>query len=152
MTKADDAQEATAALLELLVSEDLPIEKLITQVAEDYYLKPSVVEAWLTRSFPTQGSLVEWRAQQRVAAENRQVRQHELDGVKSAATDWAMGVWKNCEPDGLPLWPYCCQRFLEANAIENAEHQRASYVIFGEIGNQYMAARQLYLDNQETTN
>jgi hypothetical protein len=144
MNKADDARDAAAFALDLLVSEDRPTEEIIALSAAEYDLNPSVVAAWLARSFPDSESLMAWREERRLAARNRAARQAELIEVEAAAKEWARGVWKNCEPDGHRLWPYCCNRFLEANGIKNPDHRKAAHRIFAEVGTAFAAARDQY--------
>lgn len=150
MSTADDAREAALYALELLKSEQETPQAVFIRAAEDYGVLPKAVEAWVMRTFPDEQALETWRGQQRLAVQNRTARLEQLKGIEDAARDWAMGVWKACEPDGLPLWFYCCNRFLETNNIKNSEHRRAAHRVFAEVGTQYGAARSLYLEKAST--
>ena len=148
MSRSDDARHAMSHVLELLVRDDDSIAMTIDKVAKDYGLKPNVIEGWLSRSFPTSEALTEWRTQQRLATQRQTEWQIELGEVQDAANKWAQGVWKNCEPDGEPGWDYCCDRFLEAHAVQKEDLRIAARRIFRATGEEYEAARRQYLANK----
>ncbi|MCC7394720.1 MAG: hypothetical protein IT553_07735 [Sphingomonadaceae bacterium] len=152
MSKSNDAQSAASHVLELLVQDDGSIETIIARVADDYALKVSAVEAWLMRSFPSLDSLADWREQRRVEARRVSEWRAELEAVQTAANEWAQWVWRNCEPDGEPSWDYCCDRFLEASAVQKEDLRLAARKIFSATGEKYEAARLRYVANKKINN
>jgi len=136
-------------VLELLVQDDGSATDIICRVANDYSLTPTVVEAWIARSFPSLDALHEWRTQQRTAVQNQAVWRAEFEQVMQDANEWAKGVWVNCEPDGEPGWQYCCDRFFEARRIQKEDLRLGARKIFREVGQQYEVPRLLYLSNKK---